>query len=60
MRNHGYSLPYVENMSYLDMANDLKAFIENIVIKKDKCSFVTMMGHSMGILLYCLKYHLYK
>jgi pimeloyl-ACP methyl ester carboxylesterase len=50
MRNHGASIPYTDKMSYLDMAADLKLFIENIVLEKDKCNFVTLMGHSMGII----------
>jgi pimeloyl-ACP methyl ester carboxylesterase len=52
MRNHGSSIPYLDSMNYLDMANDLKLFIENIVKKKDKCDFITLMGHSMGNLIY--------
>jgi pimeloyl-ACP methyl ester carboxylesterase len=48
MRNHGSSFPYLDSMNYLDMANDLKLFIENVVKQKDKCDFITLMGHSMG------------
>jgi pimeloyl-ACP methyl ester carboxylesterase len=48
MRNHGDSLPYIPEMTYLDMSNDLKYFIENQVIEKDKCKTITMIGHSMG------------
>lgn len=50
MRNHGDSLPYTENMTYTDMANDLRNFIDKIVLEKDQCdpNSVTLMGHSMG------------
>ena len=48
MRNHGNSYPYVEEMSYMDMAHDLENFINKIVVEKDKCDHVTLMGHSMG------------
>jgi pimeloyl-ACP methyl ester carboxylesterase len=48
MRNHGNSVPYVDSMTYLDMAGDLESFINRIVVEKDKCECVTMMGHSMG------------
>ena len=48
MRNHGQSEPYVDSMNYFEMANDLGHFINEIVIQKDKCDYVTLMGHSMG------------
>lgn len=48
MRNHGNTEPYVDNMTYRDMARDLSYFIEKIVIGKDQCHSVTLMGHSMG------------
>ena len=48
MRNHGDSEPYIDGMNYIDMANDLKHFIEKIVIEKDKCNVITLLGHSMG------------
>lgn len=48
MRNHGDSEPYVDSMTYEDMASDLENFINKIVIEKDKSSFVTLLGHSMG------------
>ena len=50
MRNHGDSLPYTDSMTYFDMANDLKTFIDKIVIGKDQCdpTSITLMGHSMG------------
>ena len=50
MRNHGDSLPYTENMTYKDMANDLRNFIDKIVLEKDQCypNSVTLMWHSMG------------
>jgi len=48
MRNHGESKPYVSNMNYLDMSTDLRHFIQNVVLGKDKCNYVTLMGHSMG------------
>jgi pimeloyl-ACP methyl ester carboxylesterase len=48
MRNHGQSRPYVDNMSYIDMANDLEHFINRKVVEKDKCDHITLMGHSMG------------
>jgi pimeloyl-ACP methyl ester carboxylesterase len=50
MRNHGDSQPYTQNMSYTDMGNDLRNFIDKIVLEKDQCdpNSVTLMGHSMG------------
>lgn len=48
MRNHGDSEPYVDEMTYDEMANDLAEFINTIVIKKDKCQHVSLLGHSMG------------
>ena len=48
LRNHGKSKPYVDNMSYDLMANDLKIFIEDVVLTNDKSSHVTVLGHSMG------------
>ena len=50
MRNHGDSLPYTQNMSYTEMGNDLRNFIDKIVLEKDQCdpNSVTLMGHSMG------------
>lgn len=35
-------------MNYIDMANDLENFVNKIVIEKDKCDHITLMGHSMG------------
>lgn len=48
MRNHGDSQPYVDQMTYENMANDLENFIKTIVIDKDRASFVSVLGHSMG------------
>jgi pimeloyl-ACP methyl ester carboxylesterase len=48
MRNHGNSVPFVDSMTYTDMAGDLENFINKVVVEKDKCEHVTMMGHSMG------------
>jgi esterase len=48
MRNHGFSEPYVDSMTYSDMANDLKNFIEKIVLARDKSKKITLIGHSMG------------
>lgn len=48
MRNHGDSEPYVESMTYEEMANDLENFINKIVIEKDKSQHVSVLGHSMG------------
>jgi abhydrolase domain-containing protein 11 len=48
MRNHGNTAPYVDSMTYADMAGDLENFINKVVVEKDKCERVTIMGHSMG------------
>ena len=48
MRNHGNSMPYVDNMNYFEMAGDLEKFINEIVVGRDKCEHVSLMGHSMG------------
>ncbi|RNA09428.1 alpha beta hydrolase domain-containing 11 [Brachionus plicatilis] len=48
LRNHGDSRPYMPNMTYIDMANDLENFVNKIVIEKGKVDHITLMGHSMG------------
>lgn len=48
LRNHGDTLPYVSNMTYVDMAKDLKKFIEVVVKNRDQVNKVTLLGHSMG------------
>lgn len=48
LRNHGDSRPYMPNMTYNDMANDLENFVNKIVIEKDQVDHITLMGHSMG------------
>lgn len=48
MRNHGDTQPYVDQMTYNDMANDLASFIQKIVIEKDGVKSVSLLGHSMG------------
>lgn len=48
LRNHGDSRPYMPNMTYTDMANDLENFVNEIVTKKDQVDHITLMGHSMG------------
>lgn len=48
LRNHGNSKPYVEHMSYDLMANDLRHFIEDVVLSKGKANKVSVLGHSMG------------
>ena len=48
LRNHGNTLPYFESMSYPEMAEDLHNFVKTIVIEKDKCKSVSLLGHSMG------------
>lgn len=48
MRNHGDSQPYVDGMTYPDMARDLEHFIRTIVVEKDGASHVSLLGHSMG------------
>ena len=35
-------------MSYPEMADDLKNFIQTVVIDHDKCKSVSVLGHSMG------------
>ena len=42
-------MPYTESMTYIDMANDLNYFIENIVLKSENnVKEVGILGHSMG------------
>ncbi|CAF1014086.1 unnamed protein product [Brachionus calyciflorus] len=48
LRNHGDSRPYMPSHTYIDLANDLQQFVNDIVIDKDKCDHITLMGHSMG------------
>jgi len=48
LRNHGKSKPYVDHMSYELMANDLKIFIEDVVLTDGKSNHVSVLGHSMG------------
>lgn len=48
LRNHGDTLPYVSNMTYVDMAKDLKKFIQVVVKNRDQVNKVTLLGHSMG------------
>jgi pimeloyl-ACP methyl ester carboxylesterase len=61
LRNHADSIPYVDEMNYIAMANDLKHFIENVVLKDEKQQErqVACIGHSMGgktFMTYALNY----
>uniref|UniRef100_A0A0N4ZNY6 sn-1-specific diacylglycerol lipase ABHD11 n=1 Tax=Parastrongyloides trichosuri TaxID=131310 RepID=A0A0N4ZNY6_PARTI len=47
LRNHGDS-PHYESMTYPDMANDLDAFITNIVKNETGYDKIDLLGHSMG------------
>lgn len=49
LRNHGDS-PWTKTMSYEEMANDVKSFIDETVTRetKGKYSKVHLLGHSMG------------
>ena len=38
----------MDHMSYIDMSRDLNTFVNEVVIGKDNCEFITLMGHSMG------------
>jgi pimeloyl-ACP methyl ester carboxylesterase len=46
-RNHGES-PHVPSMTYPEMVEDLKEFINDVVIKESGSDTVHLLGHSMG------------
>uniref|UniRef100_A0A914YYZ1 sn-1-specific diacylglycerol lipase ABHD11 n=1 Tax=Panagrolaimus superbus TaxID=310955 RepID=A0A914YYZ1_9BILA len=46
-RNHGES-PHTDSMTYSDMVEDLKVFINDVVVKESGYDSVHILGHSMG------------
>jgi len=60
LRNHGDSKPFKQGMDYVMMANDIKHFIDNVVLKEASSDAeLSCMGHSMGgktFMTYALMY----
>jgi pimeloyl-ACP methyl ester carboxylesterase len=46
-RNHGES-PHVPSMTYIEMVEDLKTFVNDVVIKETGFDSIHLLGHSMG------------
>jgi len=60
VRNHGDSKPFKHEMNYVLMANDIKHFIDSVVLKEASSDAeISCMGHSMGgktFMTYALMY----